>query len=213
MTTHFSTRLRESTATIHSDVENRRFMVDLMDGHLDTRAYATLLTQYRPIYRTLEAKSRSLGDDAVFAPFADGRLERLDRIDHDLELLGFAEVGIADATERYVARLDGIARAEELLAHHYTRYLGDLSGGQAIGTLMARHYGIAPTALTMWDFTDLGKTKPYKDAYRRRLDDLRLTGGDEDAVIAETHLAFELNGGIFSEISALLPGERAAVTA
>ncbi|MBP0644931.1 biliverdin-producing heme oxygenase, partial [Mycobacterium tuberculosis] len=68
--------------------------------------------------------------------------------------------------------------------------------------LMGRHYGIGDDALTMWDFSDLGKTKPYKDSYRARLDEVAATGGDEQAVTAETLDAFALNGTLRAELTA-----------
>src|SRR5699024_8513215 len=80
------------------------------------------------------------------------------------------------------------------IAHHYTRYLGDLSGGQAIRTLMRRHYGLPKTSLTMWDFTEAGKTKPYKEAYRRRRGEVASTGGAEQIIIAAAVDAVRLTG-------------------
>ena len=67
----FSARLKASTATIHDEVEHTTFMVDLMEGRLDSRAYALLLKQYEVIYAVLESKSREFADDPVFAPFHD----------------------------------------------------------------------------------------------------------------------------------------------
>ncbi|RBP68167.1 heme oxygenase [Brevibacterium sanguinis] len=214
MPSDFSARLREATATIHSDVENRGFVVDLMDGRLDARAYALLLTQYEVIYAELERRAAEFGAHPVFAPFADDRLDRHARIVHDLDRLRAGlddpDPPVVEATGRYAERLRGLRSPEALLAHHYTRYLGDLSGGLAIGALMARHYGIEAEALTMWDFAEIGKTKPFKDAYRRRLDALAGTGGDEEAVIAEALVAFELNGEVLSEIADLTPSSSAA---
>src|SRR5699024_4023373 len=90
--------------------------------------------------------------------------------------------------------LSRLGSPEQVIAHHYTRYLGDLSGGQAIRTLMRRHYGLPKTSLTMWDFTEAGKTKPYKEAYRRSLDEVAATGGDEQIKIGETKEAFRRSG-------------------
>src|SRR5699024_11797481 len=50
MNESFSARLKSSTATIHDEVEHTTFMVDLMEGRLDARAYALLLRQYNVIY-------------------------------------------------------------------------------------------------------------------------------------------------------------------
>ncbi|GAA3828057.1 heme oxygenase (biliverdin-producing) [Brevibacterium ammoniilyticum] len=213
MTEKFSARLRQGTATIHDDVEHTDFMVDLMEGRLDAEAYATLLTQYEVIYAALEERARAFADDPVFAAFHDPRLERHARIVADLAALNSSGVtvesgpgsavdsGVVPSARDYALRLSAIATPEAMIAHHYTRYLGDLSGGQAIGTLMARHYGIGAEALTMWDFSELGKTKPYKDDYRSRLDEIAATGGDEQAVLDEAIAAFEVNGALLGELT------------
>lgn len=225
MTEKFSARLRQGTATIHDDVEHTDFMVDLMEGRLDTEAYATLLTQYEVIYAALEERARAFADDPVFAAFHDSRLDRHARIVADLAALNSTGVtvgsgvesgagsgsgsgsgsgvgsGVVPAARDYALRLSAIETPEAMIAHHYTRYLGDLSGGQAIGTLMARHYGIGAEALTMWDFSELGKTKPYKDDYRSRLDEIAATGGDEQAVLDEAIAAFEVNGALLGELT------------
>ena len=207
MTDPFSARLKGSTATIHDEVEHTDFMVELMEGRLDAVAYATLLTQYEVIYAALEARARDFAASLVFAPFHNPRLERSARISADLAALdrvdGIDVSGIAVTTsaQAYADHLAALGAPEQMIAHHYTRYLGDLSGGQAIGTLMGRHYGLPEEALTMWDFTALGKGKPYKDAYRGRLDEVAATGGDEEAVIAETLRAFDLNGALLSELT------------
>lgn len=211
MTEPFSARLKASTATIHDEVEHTSFMVDLMEGRLDARAYALLLKQYTLIYAALEAKSSEFAEDPIFAPFHDANLFRGERIVRDLqELTGTEEFTLNDvdlpitrSAEAYGRHLGRLDKPEQVIAHHYTRYLGDLSGGQAIGALMGRHYDIPASALTMWDFTKLGKTKPYKDSYRLRLNDIAGTGGNEQTVIDETMTAFELNGELLSELTSL----------
>lgn len=203
MTEPFSTRLKASTAVIHDEVEHTTFMVDLMEGRLDAAAYSLLLKQYEVIYDALEKKSRDFADDPVFRPFYEVGLFRFERILSDLAELGGTELQVTASAEAFAAHLDALVTPEQVIAHHYTRYLGDLSGGHAIGALMARHYGLRTSALTMWDFTALGKTKPFKDAYRQRLNEIASTGGDEQAVIAETMTAFTLNGELLSELTTI----------
>lgn len=201
MSEPFSARLKASTATIHDEVEHTTFMVDLMEGRLDSRAYALLLKQYDVIYTVLERRSRDFADDPVFAPFHDPDLFRTGRIASDLAALDGTGLPVMPSATAYAAHLTELERPEQVIAHHYTRYLGDLSGGQAIGTLMGRHYGLESGALTMWDFTALGKTKPYKDAYRRLLDEVASTGGDEQIVVDETMEAFRLNGDLLVDLT------------
>jgi heme oxygenase (biliverdin-producing, ferredoxin) len=66
-------------------------------------------------------------------------------------------------------------RPAEYVAHHYTRYLGDLSGGQVIGAMIERHYGATPEQLTFFSFEGIEKPVPYKREYRTALDALELT--------------------------------------
>lgn len=211
MTEPFSTRLKASTAVIHDEVEHTTFMVDLMEGRLDADAYSLLLKQYEVIYDALEKKSRDFADDPVFRPFYEVSLFRFERILSDLAELGETELPVTASAEAFAAHLNALETPEQVIAHHYTRYLGDLSGGQAIGALMARHYGLRTSALTMWDFTALGKTKPFKDAYRQRLNEIASTGGDEQTVIAETMTAFTLNGELLSELTTISPRPAAPV--
>lgn len=201
MTETFSARLKASTATIHDEVEHTNFMVDLMEGRLDAHAYALLLTQYAPIYAALEAKSSEFAADPIFAPFYDAGLFRTERIHSDLQKLAHDGLPLTSSAEAYADHLNRLTKPEQLIAHHYTRYLGDLSGGQAIGALMGRHYFVPAEALTMWDFAEVGKTKPYKDAYRSRLDEIGAAGGDEHLVIEETMTAFRLNGRLLAELT------------
>lgn len=220
MTEPFSARLKASTATIHDEVEHTDFMVDLMEGRLDIRAYALLLKQYALIYAALEAKSSEFADDPIFAPFHDVGLFRHKRIVWDLQelagsdhfTLNDVDLPITTSAEAYADHLNRLTRPEQLIAHHYTRYLGDLSGGQAIGALMGRHYSVPAVALTMWDFAEVGKTKPFKDAYRSRLDEIGAAAGDEQMVIEETTTAFRLNGRLLAELTSDAEARGTAVT-
>ena len=52
------------------------------------------------------------------------------------------------------------------------------------------------------------KPKPYKDAYRERLDALDLTTQERLDVLAEVRLVFGLNEALFAELSADLDAYR-----
>jgi len=92
------------------------------------------------------------------------------------------------------------------VAHHYTRYLGDLSGGQAIGRILARTFGLEDDrGIAFYQFDAVPKPKPYKDEYRARLDALPLTAADQQRVVEEVKVVFGLNGALFAELSTQLP--------
>ena len=95
-----------------------------------------------------------------------------------------------------------------LVAHHYTRYLGDLSGGQSVGRALHRAFDLNGAGLAFYDFP-IAKPKPYKDAYRARLDALDLRPADVDRVVEEVKVAFRLNQAVFDELGRDLDSYRA----
>ncbi|GMA32758.1 heme oxygenase (biliverdin-producing) [Litorihabitans aurantiacus] len=199
-----SVLLREATRPQHEHAETRSFVSDLMGGALGRDAYIDLTRQHHAIYTALEAAGERLRDDAVAAPFVLPELLRVPSLEADLAILagpGWREERtLVPATLAYTARLDAIARPEHLLAHHYTRYLGDLSGGQIVARMLQRHYGMTPEELTFYTFADIPKPKPYKDAYRARLDAAPLTSEGTGAVVAEAAVAFDLNAALFNDL-------------
>ncbi len=103
------------------------------------------------------------------------------------------------ATHRYVDRLERVAATGPGYAGHaYTRYLGDLSGGQVVRTMLERNYGFQPEELTFYAFGV--KAKPFKDHYRALLDDLGFTAEQADTAVEEAVCAFELNSALFDDL-------------
>ena len=105
------------------------------------------------------------------------------------------------ATRAYVRRIAEVEGDHaRLAAHHYLRYLGDLSGGLAIARMVARHYGLAPEQLSMYRFDGIDKPTVYKDGYRLRLDGLGFTPEQERAYIEEVGRGFQHSKAVFREL-------------
>lgn len=201
-----STTLQQHTAEAHTRAEEAPFVVDLLAGRLDAEALVALLAQSLPIYAALEDAVRADATDPVLAPFADPVLERTPALRSDLA--AHAAAGrrfdrVVPAAEAYAAELATLSPAG-LLAHHYVRYLGDLSGGQIIARLTERHYGIDPAMLSFYSFA-IDKPKVYKDAYRARLDALPLTAEQRAETLAAAARGFELNRQLFDELHEAFP--------
>lgn len=209
LTAPLSEQLRTATRPQHEHAETRGFVTQLMGGSLSRAAYVDLATQHHAIYTALEATGARLAHDAVAGPFVMDALLRVPSLEADLELLrgpGWrARAVLLPATVAYVERLASITHAEEFLAHHYTRYLGDLSGGQIISRLLQRHYGMTPEELTFYAFAEIPRPKPFKDSYRALLDAAPLTPAGIDAVVAEAKVAFDLNATLFTDLAPLHP--------
>ena len=211
----FSARLRHATQAEHSRAESAEFISTLMEGNRSARDYALLLSQYRFIYSALEEECRSLRERSesvgqagdLLADLLDPRLERLPSIEADLAgLVPAVGLDVAPealpATQEYAVRIRAAAAEDpaRLLAHHYLRYLGDLSGGLAIGKMVGRHYGIAPEHLSMWTFHGIDKPKVYKDGYRAKLDAYAVDDARADALVDEAASGFALNRALFAEL-------------
>lgn len=198
-----SAAMRDGSRAEHQEAEDSAFMSELLAGRVNEQGYADYLLRLRAVYAALEAAVRTHRDDPVVAAVHDPALERLEAIEADLAHWAPATTGPLDspATAAYVARLGRAGSWGGLLgAHHYTRYLGDLSGGQAIGRILDRTFGLRGRGLAFYDFPEIAKPKPYKDAYRSRLDALGMSADERDRVVAEVKAAFRLNQALFAEL-------------
>lgn len=212
LTAPLSQALRTSTAAAHEQAEHSTFMDELLKGNLGVEEFIVLQEQSWLFYSALEEAARAVAQDPIAADIVDPALERVPSLESDLDALhGSTEwrdnVTMLPATEAYVRRLQEIGESKDtarLIAHHYVRYLGDLSGGQVIGRMMQRHYGVSEDAVTFYRFTDIPKVKPYKDNYRAALDALPLSEEDRERLLNEAAEAFLFNLNLFNGIEKAL---------
>lgn len=210
-----SVRVKEMTRRDHQEAESSRFITELMGGTRSSCDYALLVSQYHYIYEALESAAEQLREQSPvigLRELFDPALDRREAISRDLEqLLGQSGLGPEPiqlkATERYVQRLREVAaEPARLAAHHYLRFLGDLSGGLVIAKLVQRHYGIPQSQLNMYTFSSIEKPKLYKDAYRENLDRLQLNLEHQAWFVEEANLGFALNKAVFEELAEFTAG-------
>ena len=204
-----ATRLYQGTRDVHTQAENSTFISDLMGGKLDASAYKALAAQQYFIYTALEAATAKVAIHAQADTIIFSELTRTPSIEADLEFLygpnWAAQITALPATQEYVARLAASADSlSRYTAHAYTRYLGDLSGGQVIRVMLKRHYDVADEALSFYQFKDIVKAKPFKDLYRERLNGLSFTEAELEETVEEAILAFQLNQRLFGELGLAL---------
>lgn len=201
-----SALLREGTRADHAAAETERFIEQLMSGALTRAAYADLAAQQLAVYEALEGASTGLRTDDRSAVLVFDELARVPAIERDLAFLygpsWREEIRILPATREYADRIREVGGSlPHYAAHAYTRYLGDLSGGQIIKRMMERHYGLADGGLAFYTFPDIPKVKTFKDAYRDRLDELALGPDEVATTVSEAQLAFRLNRAVFSALA------------
>lgn len=200
-----SSRVRTATRLEHEAAERTALMARLVAGTLPRAAFVDYTVQLHFLYEALEdtvAAVRGHGTEAArqVQPLLDPALDRRAALAADLhDLIGPRWTSVArpaPATAAYAEHLRALADAWPglVLAHHYTRYLGDLSGGRAIGQIAARTYGLGPgTGLSFYDFAGVPHPKTYKDAYRARLDALPWDRATQDLMLAEVARAYTFN--------------------
>lgn len=110
-----------------------------------------------------------------------------------------------DVTRRYVARLHeiGDTHPELLISHAYTRYLGDLSGGQFLKRALSRAFKLDKLngeGAQFYIFKHIKDVKAFKNMYRARLDSLPVSDELAESMVAEANRAFEMNMDLFMQL-------------
>jgi heme oxygenase len=205
----FSQALRERTWSGHGESEGATFMSDLMTGKGTREDYIALVAQHYFVYEALEGAATAFADDPVAAPFLSDQLTRLPALESDLAFLlgdGWRDaIAPLATTARYVRRIREIAAdgwAGGFVAHHYTRYLGDLSGGQVIRRMMQRRYGFETNGVGFYLFDQIASPKEFKETYRDQLDAVAWDDAERERVIAEVLAAYRLNTELFDDLAA-----------
>ncbi|GAA3920584.1 heme oxygenase (biliverdin-producing) [Microbacterium invictum] len=208
----FSTSLRERSHSAHSGSEGAGFMSDLMRGSGTREDYTALVAQHWFIYAALEAAAERMKADPVASVFITDKLTRLPALEADLEfLIGHGwrdEIEPLPTTQRYVERIAqvGATWPGGFVAHHYTRYLGDLSGGQFIGKVMARQFGFETNGIGFYIFGEIADPKAFKDVYREQLDAAPWDAAEHERVIDEVLVAYQFNTDLFEDLATAKAG-------
>lgn len=203
-----SLAMRDGSRAEHDAAEQSPFVSELLAGRVNALGYVDYLLRLRVVYTALEDAVRARRDDPLIAAVYDPALERRDALDADLEYWapGASRQVNSTAAQNYRNRMTHADGSGAVLAHHYVRYLGDLSGGQAIGRILDRVFGLGGAGLSFYEFPM--RPKPYKDAYRARLDELGLDAQETARVVDEVKVAFGLNQALFDELAANLSAYR-----
>ncbi|MEV2199079.1 biliverdin-producing heme oxygenase [Streptomyces fradiae] len=211
--TPFSTLIRTASHDAHTEAETSTFMGDLLGGRLGLDAFARYTEQLWFVYRALEEAADGLADDPVAGPFIRPELLRTAELERDLAHLmgpGWRErVSPLPATAAYAARVEECARTwpAGYVAHHYTRYLGDLSGGQVIRDRAERRWGFAHKGdgVRFYVFDAIDNPAAFKRDYRALLDAVDADDLERQRIVDECRRAFAFNTAVFRELGEEYP--------
>ncbi|CAM3875514.1 biliverdin-producing heme oxygenase [Nocardiopsis rhodophaea] len=202
----FSAELKAATWSHHEEAEAHGFTQALLDGTLSRDGYAAMVAQHYFAYVALEEVGRALADDPVAGRVVFPELFRVPALQRDLAALYGPDwrdrIVPSAPTRTYVARIEQMAdEPGGYIAHHYTRYIGDLSGGQFIRKIAMRSYGLSDAAgVAFYVFDELHSLPRFKDTYRSRLDALDLDEAARRRIVRETQLAYQLNVEVLADL-------------
>jgi heme oxygenase (biliverdin-producing, ferredoxin) len=191
--------LRIRTQALHTKAERSGVINDILRGQATRYAYAMLLRNLLPAYQRMEQGLEQLREKPGVGAVARREVYRAealqsdlqafygDRWDHSLPLLPEGEQYGRRVAE--AANGDGV----RLIAHAYTRYLGDLSGGQIMKRMLARLLKLEPRELSFHEFPGIADADAFKRDYRHALNRAAAELVDVEVVIEEAMVAFELN--------------------
>ncbi|MER6508568.1 heme oxygenase (biliverdin-producing) [Nonomuraea sp. NPDC050227] len=208
MTTSFSETLRAATWGDHESAESEGYLAELMSGRLTEHEYGEMVAQHYFAYLALDGVSKELAAHPVAGRFVFPELYREPALERDLATIyGPAwreRVAPSKATRTLQARIHQMTDwPGGYVAHHYTRYLGDLSGGQFIRMELQKIFGYrAGGGVDFYIFDEVGSLPRFKTEYRARLDALgaELDERERQRIIGEVRLAYQLNTEVLAEL-------------
>ena len=202
----FSKEIKEGTKKSHSAAENTAFVKSFLRGVISKESNRTLVSDLYFVYSALEEDFRIYENDPVLGALYLPELERVTALSTDLRYyygpIWRSLITPSEACQRYVNRIHEVAKSEPelLIGHHYTRYLGDLSGGQILKGIAQKALNLKDEGLCFYEFGKIDDAKIYKEKYRSILDTLPLTDSQQNAIITEANYAFRWNMYMFDTL-------------
>lgn len=207
--TDLSEILKEGTKESHDRAENTQFVKDFLKGKIHRELFKLGTVALYFTYTAMEEEMDRNAEHPAFAPlYFPLELHRKEALAKDLEFLygpGWEErVESSEATQRYVERIRQVGQSDPglLAAHAYTRYMGDLSGGQVLKKVAQRALGLPATGdgVQFYTFDNISNPSRFKQLYRARLNSLEISEESRRRIVDEANEAFRFNIEVFEEL-------------
>jgi heme oxygenase (biliverdin-producing, ferredoxin) len=211
MSSNLAVQLREGTKKSHTMAENVGFIKCFLKGTVEKTSYRKLVANLYFVYTAIEEEMDRCKNHPVVSKIYFPELNRKHSLESDLAYYygsGWRDQIVpSSATQAYVKRIHEIGQtAPELLAaHSYTRYLGDLSGGQILKGIAVRGMNLSEGEGTaFYTFDQIPDEKAFKAKYRQAMNDLNLDEATQERIVTEANDAFGMNMKMFMELEGSL---------
>ncbi|ORX56152.1 hypothetical protein DM01DRAFT_1362437 [Hesseltinella vesiculosa] len=218
-----ATAMREGTKVIHRAAETSVFTRRFLKGDITREEYGRYLLSLYFVYQKMEDLLKRHKDHPVVKLiYFPEELNREMTLVQDLDYFYGKDLAAAlrmdpmsktPAVQSYLDTLDAACSVSPslLIAHSYSRYLGDLSGGQMLAKRLKKCILHLQEDDASWDSTDglafyhfnLGNQAEFKDYFRHQLNGAQVDADMRDLIVQEAVRSFELNIAVFDEVQRL----------
>lgn len=206
MGANLATKLREGTKKAHTMAENVGFVKCFLKGVVEKNSYRKLVANLYFVYSAMEEEIERHRDNEKLAGIYFPVLNRKNSLERDLAFYygedWRQQIQPSKAAQAYVARIREVSNTapELLVGHAYTRYLGDLSGGQILKTIAQRGMNLDGAGTAFYEFEAIDDEKAFKQTYRQAMDTLPVDEATADRIVEEANDAFGMNMAMFQEL-------------
>ena len=203
----FALQLKTETKKSHTAAENTKFVSSFLRGVISKESYRQLVANFYFIYRAMEEEFEKYKDSPILGPVHSDVLNRVNNLERDLRYyygpIWRHHIKPTEQCQRYVDRIREVSddEPELLIGHHYTRYMGDLSGGQILKNIAEKSLKLrSGEGLYFYEFEGIKDKKAFKEQYRATLNTIPINQSMANAIITEANWAFRLNMFMFDEL-------------
>ncbi len=206
MSSNLSSKLRVGTKKAHTMAENVGFVKCFLKGVVEKTSYRKLVGNFYFVYSAMEEEMEKHKNHPIVSKINFPELYRKQTLEEDLAYYYGAnwreQVKLSPAGEAYVKRIRELSEQEPelLISHSYTRYMGDLSGGQILKGIAQTAMNLTDGGTAFYEFPEITDEKAFKANYRAALDEMPLDEATCDRIVEEANDAFGVNMKLFQEL-------------
>lgn len=207
MSSNLAIKLREGTKKSHTMAENVGFIKCYLKGTVEKTSYRKLVANLYFVYSAMEAEMERHRNHPIISKIYFPELNRKHSLEQDLAYYygpdWKTQIQPSPAAAAYVQRIQEVSATEPelLVAHSYTRYLGDLSGGQILKGITERGMNLPEgQGIAFYTFDAIEDEKQFKATYRQAMNDLPVDEATADRIVEEANAAFGMNMKMFQEL-------------
>ncbi|MEO1432261.1 MAG: heme oxygenase (biliverdin-producing) [Cyanobacteria bacterium J06633_8] len=211
MINNLAIKLRSGTEQSHAATEQIGFMKCFVKGLVDRNCFAKFLSNLYFVYSELEAALENNKNHSCVGIIYFPELNRKANLEKDLQFYYGSDwqnqLQLLNAAHNYILRIREVSQKqpELLIAHAYTRYMGDLSGGQMLQKVVQTTLNLEGyQGTSFYNFEQIPDKTAFKNKYREALDKVPVDNTTAEKIVAEANHSFSFNMQIANELEEIL---------